>query len=279
MKTDDPFSLLYEKLIHAGLSVEQAKEYVWFAHGWYASDIKLGILKTEDILPSNECLNTLAEAHKIITESAMNKANPRTLHPAQIRQYLSVPDSQWKAAKASIAKFFGVTESKVNALYNADEAWLHKSSEDCLDAALYTNYICRGDSQLSWKVFRNTGLLGRKETEKRVNQLYDLLGPEDSTNLIMVDADSGHWLFCKEVSVRCIAYLKQCGLSNNQISEFVSRYGYVLYLFNSSKMLARIDSIIHTFLCEWQQNFGPCYDGLTQEEINFLIHGPGKVEA
>lgn len=211
----------------------------------------------------------------------MNKASPRTLHPVQIRHYLSIHDSQWKNAKELIASFFHATEMMVNALYNSDEAWLLKTAEECLDAALYTNYICGNDSQLSWKVFMYTGLLGREETEKRVNQLYDLLGEEDSTKLIKVDAESGNWLFYRQIisnPVECIAYLKQCGLTNKRIIAFVAHYGYALYLFNKPGMLRRIDSIIERFLPEFQWNYGPCYEGLSQEEIFFLIHGPGKLK-
>lgn len=282
MNTDDPFSILQEKIVFAGLPIEQAKEYVWFISGWHRDDLKSGKLKTEDILPSDECLNTLVEAHRIVTEASMNKMNPRTLHPAQIRRFLSVPDIKWKESKEVIAKFFGVTEMMVNAIYASNEAWLQKTSEECLDAALYTNYICRSDLHLSWKVFKYTGLLGREETEKRVNQLYALLGPDDSTKLIEVDALSGNWLFYMDTCynpAECISYLIQCKLSNKQITEFVSRYGYVLYLFNASKTRSRIDSIIQNFLYEWQRDYGPCYESLSQEEIYFLIRGPGKFEA
>lgn len=282
MKTDDPFSILQDKIVFAGLPIEQAKEYVWFIRGWHRDDLKSGKLKTEDILPSDECLNTLAEAHRIVTGATMNKMNPRTLHPVQIRRFLSVPDIKWKESKEVIAKFFGVTEMMVNAIYASDEAWLQKTSEECLDAALYTNYICRGDLHLSWKVFQYTGLLGREETEKRVNQLYALLGPDDSTKLIEVDALSGNWLFYMDTCynpAECISYLIQCKLSNKQITEFVSRYGYVLYLFITSKTRRRIDSIIQNFLYEWQRDYWPFYEGLSQEEIDFLIRGPGKFEA
>lgn len=275
------FPALLERLISTGLSIEQAQEYICYFQKWNASDMNSGKPNVEDILPRDEYLNTLAEAQRIVKESSMNKANPRTLHPVQMRHYLSVPDSQWKNAKKLIASFFHATELMVNALYNSDEAWLLKTPEECLDAAHYTNYICGNDSQLSWKVFMHTGLLGREETEKRVNQLYELLGEEDCTKLIKVDAETGNWLFYRQVvgnPVECIAYLKQCDLSNKRIIAFVAHYGYVLYLFNKPGMLRRIDSIIERFLPEFQWNYGPCYEGLSQEEIYFLIHGHGKLK-
>ena len=103
MKTDDSFSILQEKIVSAGLPIEQAKEYVWFISGWHRDDLKSGKLKPEDILPSDECLNTLAEVHRIVTGAAMNKMNPRTLHPVQIRRFLSEPDIKWKESKDVIA--------------------------------------------------------------------------------------------------------------------------------------------------------------------------------
>ena len=282
MKSDDLFSSLQEKLVSAGLTIDQANEYIWSVREWHSDDLNSGMLKVEDILPRDECLKTLAEAQRIVAETTMNKVHPRTLQPVQIRHFLSIPESQWKATKAFIADLFGVSESRVDAVYNSNEEWLLKTPEDCMDVVLCTKFLCIGYPELWWKVFQYTGLLGCKETEKRINQLFKLLGPEDSRNLIELDAISGNWMFCKDVSsdpIRCIAYLRQCGLSSKQIPEFVSRYGYVLYLFNNSQMLTRIDSIIQNFLYEWQQHYGPCYEGLSQEEIYFLIHGPGKLEA
>ena len=55
--------------------------------------MKSGKLKIEDILPSDKCLNTLTEAHRIVTGATIIKMNPRTLHQVQIRRFLSVPDS------------------------------------------------------------------------------------------------------------------------------------------------------------------------------------------
>ncbi len=61
--------------------------------------------------------------------------------------------------------------SVVNAVYISDKRWLQKAAEECLDAALYTNYICLNGTHLVWIVFQYTSFLGRKETKKRTKPL------------------------------------------------------------------------------------------------------------
>lgn len=166
MKTKEALSLLKEKLLTAGLSQEAADIYVWFTHGCHQADIKLGLMKPEDLLPSDEQLHTLAEAQRIVLSSAMNKINPRQLHVTEISRFLKVPDTQWKEAKKLIAKFFDRKESVVDTVYNGDEGWLLKTAEECLDAALYINHFCLGNSDLAWKIFRHAGLVGREKNRK-----------------------------------------------------------------------------------------------------------------
>lgn len=121
-----------------------------------------------------------------------------------------------------------------------------------------------------------------KKIEKITDILFELLGPEDGLKLIEIDACHDNWLFYRyssDTPARCVAYLKQCGLANPQILELVSEYGYILNLFGKKSAEAKVDSIIDRFLYEWARHHGPCYDGLTLEEIDFLIHGPGKLES
>lgn len=281
MKTKEVLSLLKEKLLTAGLSEEQADEYVWFTQRWNRIDIKLGAIKEKDILPSDECFRTLAEAQRIVLASAMNKTNPRELHVTEIQRFLCIPDAQWKEAKCTIAKFFNKSESAVDLIYDTDEGWLLKTAEECLDAAFYVNYLCQGDERVAWKLYGYAGLIGREKLEKNTEAIFELLGPEDSFKLIKTDVFSGNWLFNRYDLAnprRCVTYLKQCGLSNAQILELLSNEGYILLLFNSTKALPKVDQIIRKFIYDWCGKYGPSHEGLTLEQIDFLIHGPSKHE-
>lgn len=276
------FYELKDKLLSAGLSSRQSAEYVCFIENLYREDMKLGHVKAGDILPSDTCLVTLAEAQRIVSASAMNKLNPRELSVFEIHRYLNVPVASWSKAKAFIGEFFQRKETAVNAVYAADERWLIKTAEECKAVAHYLNLVCLNNLDFAWKIFQYAGLLGREKTEERINGLVDLLGYEDSFKLIQLDLHHNGWLFYPHDHanpVNCVAYLKQCGLSNTQILELISREGYILHLFNRTNAQAKIDSIIDRFEYDWVKLYGPCYDGLTSEEIAFHIHGPGKLEA
>lgn len=282
MKANEVFSLLLEKLTTAGVSKDLAEEYVWFIRRWNRKDINLGRIKPETLLPKDECLQTVIEVQRILASLSVNKKHPRELGVFELCRYLEVPDAQWKQAKRFIAEFYGKESTAVDSLYESNEGWLLKHSEELLDVALSLNAFFYCDSDLAWMVFQHAGLLGREETERRISTLFELLGPEDGIKLIRFDLHRDNWIFYSHNCgnpVGCIAYLKQCGLSTEQIFALLEEKGYILHLFNLRSAEARVDEIIARFIHEWEQLHGPCYEGLTIEQRDFLIRGPGTIEA
>jgi len=282
MKTKEVFDLLLEKLVSTGISKELAEEYVWFVRRWNRNDLRLGRIKPEAFLPQDECIQTVTEAQRIIASLSMNKVHPREFSVVELHRYLATPAARWKKAKAFIAEFYCQNNTAVDSLYDSSECWLLKESSDLMDVSLFLNSICLGDSNLAWGIFQRAGLLGCEETQKRINTLFELLGPENTFRLIRFDLQRNNWLFYqynRADPVGCIAYLQQCGLSPEQIFALLEENDYILHLFNRLSSDSRVDEIIARFVHEWEQTHGPYTKNLSLEEMEFLMHGPSKFES
>lgn len=218
------------KLIEAGLPESQAQIFAEECYGYRDLEQMHVELSANRQLPSDDCFRTLAEAQKIFEASPWKSEHSKEL--SGVGSYLNMPYSQVLAAKREMEETFGVSERDVDALYGENPEWLLISQNSVKE---FATYLCSkfSDPELLWPIYKGAALLGIEQTRSRLHQVFYLLGAEVGEQVIRNDLKNGPWLYYRWFSdpVGCIAYMRQCGLTPDQIRVILEKAPLVLYMF------------------------------------------------
>lgn len=240
---------LDEKLISCGLSPKQAKSYVDF----YLEQLQQNGQKNTPNLrfPSDKCMETLAEAQRIISQSTIDKHLTRELDNYNIYRFLQTPCENWKSAKVAAVLCFCRSQEEVDDTFCSDEDWLFVTSDTVYLLADYLKSAF-SDADLAWKIFQKAALLGAEKSKERITTVLDLLGEEIGRKAIYTDINDSGWLFYRFYTdpIGCIGYLKECGLTSEKVLNLIEHDSYILYMYKEG--------------CRRKYNHD-------QERINFLI--------
>lgn len=241
------------KLISCGLSPKQAQSYVVFCRQ-FQQDEQNNQNNLWGMLPSDKCLNTLAEAQRIISSAATCRLVPRELSDFDIYRFLQIPCEEWQSAKAVIAECFGRSEAEIDAVYCNDEDWLFVTADTVYTLADYLKTVFP-DADLAWKVFQKAALLGAEKSKERITAVLSMLGEEIGQKVIRADINESGWLFYRFYTdpVGCIGYLKECGLTPEKVLELIEQDSYILYMYKEGRRpkynhdQERIDFVIQRY--------------------------------
>lgn len=221
---DDFIQELEKQIKGCGLSAKQAASYVDYCADAY----EVKEQPEYGILPDADCLETLKAAQEILSD----KPEYLQLGEAAIHRLLRIPCGRWQAAKAAIMECFSCTEDTVNALFHEDVAWLHVTADSVRELANYLKAVLLDDA-MAWKIYRNAALLGIDAVKARISAVLDMLGQDVGKKVIRADAEENCWLFYSYYTdpVACIAYMKESGLSPENILTCIRKEPDILYMY------------------------------------------------
>lgn len=227
--SDEFVTELNSKLISCGLSPKQVESYVGFCCRQFQQDEQNNLW---EMFPSDKCLNTLAEAQRVISSTATSKLVSHELSDFDIYQFLQIPCEEWQSAKAEIAECFDRSEAEVDTMYCDDEAWLFVTADSVSALADYLKSVFP-DADLAWKVFQKAALLGAEKSKERIAAVLNMLGEEIGHKVIRTDINDSGWLFYRFYTdpVGCIDYLKKCGLTPERVLDIIEHDSYILYMY------------------------------------------------
>jgi len=234
-------------LQECGLSAKQAEAYAEYCR----TQVELLEQEQYGVLPADNCLETLKEAQKIVS----GKAERFALEDYSIERFLRIPCEQWQSAKNAIMECFTCTKETVDALFEADPEWLTLTADAVYDAADYLEATF-SDNNLAWIIFCKGALYGVEERIKsRTAAILDLLGEEFGRKVIRMDVEAGEWIYWGYYSdpVGCLAYMLECGLTQEKILTLIEKEPNILYLYKIDRRLSychdqnHIDEIIRRY--------------------------------
>ena len=228
---EDFLAELKKMIQGCGLSEKQAEVYAQYCQTCFEEKEQAQY----GVLPSDKGLETLKEAQKI----TLGISGASELDEYDIKRFLQVPCDQWQSAKAAIAKHFSCNNAAVDALFYEDSKWLTLTADDVCEVADYL-HTTLFDRDLSWRVFRRGILFGKEVITSRVTAVLDMLGAEFGLKVIHADAEANCWLFWDYYSdpVGCIAYMKECGLTSEQILTVIQQDPNFLYMYKKGRKLS-----------------------------------------
>jgi hypothetical protein len=227
---EDVFRELFSKLIAAGLPERQARTFAEQCLGFQDYCPAYFDAFEDHRIPSDECFRTLAEAQSIFL--SRNDRSEFSVELDSIDRYLKVPYSDVIQAKKDIAGSFGVSDSAVGEMYCQDPEWLLITPESVklFDAFLRTKF---SDQELIWSIYKEAALLGFDNAQYRINKVFELLGAETGEKVIRNDLQGNAWLFYRWFTdpVGCISYMRECGLTPDQILNLLKHEPLILYVY------------------------------------------------
>ena len=226
---DSIFREMISKLIGAGLSDTLAQVFAEECCGYRKLHRAHFELSEALQLPSDDCFRTLAEAQKIFVAKEKSEYS-QELH--NIENFLMMPYSEVVAAKKAMSENFGCNKSDVEALYAESSEWLLITPDSVRDFAAFLSTKF-ADLELCWDIYKEAALLGLEKTERRINAVLKLLGPEHGEAAIREDAHGYGWLYYRWYTdpVGCIEYMLQCGLTPDKIPNILKQEQVLLYAY------------------------------------------------
>lgn len=221
------------RLTACGLSDRSVSTFV----SLYRMELTLGLcpeIKFENnTIPSENCFKTLSEAQCILKRFSA-KRNLENIPPLEIHAYLKQPYEKVERTKSAIQIHTGWTAQELDELFSAPE-WLliDEASVHQFFAWLKDNYT----DKLPAKIYKKAALIGIEETQRRIHEITDLLGPDKCYELIQLEANRYGWLFYgyKTDPVDCVKFLlEEKGFSAEKVLEILNNEPDLFYHYNKS---------------------------------------------
>lgn len=229
--SEDFLSELRKRIKECGLSAKQAESYAQYCQIRF----KLEEQERYGTLPADNCWETLKEAQRIV----LGCERSYELNDYTIDGLLQISCDQWKLTKETIMKCFGCNEENIEELFNKDEEWLFVSPDSVNELAVYLKKTF-SETSIAWKIFQRAGLLGVNISKSRIDAVLDMLGEEFGKKAICADAERNTWILYRYYTdpVGCIAYMKECGLTPEQILKIVQQDPDILYFYKEGRRLS-----------------------------------------
>lgn len=233
---DSIFREMISKLRAAGLPDRQAQSFAEECCGYRDLNRAYFELSENLQLPSDDCFKTLAEAQKIYASKDRGKYSKEL---DSVDRYLKVPYSDVLSAKRAMCAIFERSEADVESVCAQEPEWLLISADSVRDFAAFlgTKFV---DQELIWAIYREAALLGLKETQRRINAVLELLGPDIGEEAIREDVCGYAWLYYRWYTdpVGCIEYMLQCGLTPDKIPGILKQEPVLLYAYKEIRTWA-----------------------------------------